>query len=81
MTRPSLTDLNPDKYNQGLRYCQFIINLDICSGIFNSFDNPSGKICNPSKPEDIYLSAFNVMVRINESQTLMLLRVQKSEKK
>ena len=25
MTQPSLTDLNPDKYNQGLRYCQFII--------------------------------------------------------
>ena len=31
MARPTLIDLNPDKYNQGLRCYPFMVNLDMCN--------------------------------------------------
>ena len=29
MTRPTFIDLNPNEYNQGMRYCPFMVNLDL----------------------------------------------------
>lgn len=40
MTRPILTNLNPDKYNQRLCYGPFIINLDRCNGNCSILDDP-----------------------------------------
>ena len=34
-----LIDLNPDEYNQGLCYYQFMVNWDRCNGIFNSVND------------------------------------------
>ena len=34
MTRPTLIDLNPDEYNQGLCYYPFVVNLDRCNGSY-----------------------------------------------
>ena len=31
MARPTLIDLNPDEYNQGLRCYPFMVNLDMCN--------------------------------------------------
>ena len=45
MTRPTVIDLNLDEYNQGLRYYQFMVNLDRCNGNGNTFYDPSGKTC------------------------------------
>ena len=45
------TDLNP--YDQGLRYHLFKVNLDRCIGNCNTFGNSSGRICVPSKIENI----------------------------
>ena len=53
-----------------LHYCPFVVNLDICNGSCNSLDDPSDKICALSKAEDMHLSVFNVITRINELQTL-----------
>ena len=70
MTWATGIDLNPNEYNQGLRYYPFIVNLDRCIGSCNSLDDPSGRICVPNRTEDINLSIFNVIARINKSKTL-----------
>ena len=41
MTRPSLIDLNPAKYNQGLHYYSLMVNLDRCKGSYNTLDDLS----------------------------------------
>ena len=46
MTRPTFIDLNPDKYNIGLHYNSFMVNLDRCNGSCNTLDDPSGRIEN-----------------------------------
>ena len=43
MSRPTLIDLNPDEYNQGLCYYPFIVNLDRCHCSCSTFNDPSGK--------------------------------------
>ena len=43
MTRPTLIDLNSDKYTQGLRYYPFVVNLDRSNGSCNTLDDPSNK--------------------------------------
>ena len=69
MTRPILIDLNPDKYNQGLRYYPFMVNLDRCRGSCNTFDDPSGRICVPNRTGKVNLNNKNsMMTRINESK-------------
>ena len=46
-----LIDLN--LYDQGLRFHLFKVNLDRCIGNCNTFGNSSGRICVPSKMENI----------------------------
>ena len=70
MTRPTLIDLNPDEYNQALRYYPFMVKLDRCNGSYNNLDEPSGRRCVANKTEDINLKVFNMITRINESKTL-----------
>ena len=66
----TITNLNPDKYNQGLYYYPFMIKLDRCNGSCNTLDDPSKKICNPNKVEHFNLHVFNKITRINESKAL-----------
>ena len=49
MTRPTIINLNPNGYNQGLRYYQFVANLDRFNGSCNTFDNLSFRICVSNK--------------------------------
>ena len=70
MARPTLINLNPDKYYQVLHYYPFIVNLDKCNGGCNTLDDPSGEICVANNAEDINLNVFNMIIRINESKTL-----------
>ena len=64
--RPALTDLDPAEFNYYL--------LMIWSGKFNQICNIltsiSGRIYDPNKTEDVNLSDFNLITRINELQTL-----------
>ena len=70
MARVTLLNLNPDEYNQGLRYYQFMVNLDRFNGCFNTLNNPFKRICVPNKTEDVNLSIFNMITKINKSKTL-----------
>ena len=70
MSRPTLIDLNPDEYNQGLCYYPFIVNLDRCHCSFSTFSDPSGKTWVVNKTEDISLNIFNMVKRISESKAL-----------
>ena len=70
MTRPTLINVNADKYNQGLRYCPFIVNIDKRNGSCNTLDDIPDKICVPNKTEDIDLNIFNITTTINKSKAL-----------
>ena len=69
IARPTLTDLNSDEYNQVLSYYPFMVNLDRCNGICNTFDDPSSRICVPNKTADVNVNVFNIIPGINESKT------------
>ena len=48
ITKPNLIDLNPDEYNQKLRYYRFTVNLDKFSGSCNIPYDLSDRICVPN---------------------------------
>ena len=62
MVQLTLVNLHPNKYNEGLRYFLFDINLDRCMESCNSL-----KVCVPNKIEHLNLSVFNMIRGINES--------------
>ena len=70
ITRSTLVDLNSYEYNQGLGYYTFMVNLDRCNGSCNILDDPSDKTCLSNKTENVNLSVFNTIVRINKLKTL-----------
>ena len=70
MTRLTLIGLNSDKYTQGLRYYPFMVSLDKCNGSCNTLDYPSDSTCVTNKTNDVNLSTFSMITRINESKTL-----------
>ena len=51
----TITNLNPDKYNQGLYYYPFMVKLDRCNGSCNTLDDLSKRICNTNKVEHFNL--------------------------
>ena len=61
---------NPEKFNHGLHYYQFIANLNGCNGSCNASDDPSSRICVSNKTENVNINDFNVITRINESKSL-----------
>ena len=67
MIRSTVTDLTTVE----LEYYQFIINLDKCSGSFNSGDNISTKICFPSKIKDVNIKVFNMVTNRNDAKILV----------
>ena len=61
-----------------------MINLDRRNGSCNTLDAPSDRICIPNKTEDVNLSVFNMVTRINELKILanhILCRKRKSNQK
>ena len=69
-TQPTIINLHLIEYNQELHYCPFAVNLDRCVRSFNTVNDFSIKVCVPNKVEDLNLSAFNMIARINKSKTL-----------
>ena len=67
MIRRTLFDLIPVELN----YYPFMISLDKFSGICNSVDDISTKICVSSKTKDINIKVFNMITNINESKTMV----------
>ena len=67
MIIPFLIDLNPLE----IKYYPLIINLDKCSGICNSFDDLSTKICIPSKRKNVNVKVSNMIANENEVKTML----------
>ena len=70
MTQPTLINFHPNEYIQGLHYPPFVVNLDRCTGSYNTLNNLSNGVYVPNKTEDLNLSVFNMTAGINESKTL-----------
>ena len=69
MIQPTVIYLHPNEYSQELHYL-FVVKLGRCVGISNNFNDLSDKVCFPNKTEDLNLSVFNMITRINESKVL-----------
>ena len=70
MTKPTLINLCPNEYTRGLHYYLIAVHLDRCGKSCNTLNDLSNKVCVPNKTEDLNLSVFNMITRINESKTL-----------
>ena len=55
MTQPTFIDLHPNEHWQGLHYCPSVVSLDRFV---------------PNETENLNVSFFNIITRINESKTL-----------
>ena len=66
MGRPTFVNLNPNKCNQELRYYPFTVNLDRCNRSCNNLNNPSYKTYSPNKTENVNLSVFKLIAKVNE---------------
>ena len=69
-TPPTIINFHPNKYNQILCCYPFVVILDRCVRSSNTLNNLSKKVSIPNKTKDLNLSLFNIITRINESQTL-----------
>ena len=45
MTQPTLINLHPNEFNQGLRYYPLLVNLDRCVRSCNTLNVLSNKVC------------------------------------
>ena len=66
MTRPTIIGLNPDEYNEGLRYYPFMVILHKSDEIFNAFVDLSVRMCIPNKTGDINIDIFNMITIKNK---------------
>ena len=70
IAKPTLINLRPIEYIEGLHYYVFGVNLDRFMRRFNTVNDLSNKVCLPNKTEDLDLSLCNMITRINESKIL-----------
>ena len=68
MTQPTLINLRPNECSQELHYYPFAAKLDRCVGSCNTLNDLSNNVCVPNKTEDLNISVFNMITRINESK-------------
>ena len=62
MIQPTLINLHPNEYTQGLHYYPFAVN--------NTLNDLSNRVCVPNKTEDLNIHVFDMIIGINESETL-----------
>ena len=63
--RSTFIDLNPDKFNQGLCYYPFMVNIGRCIRNYDTFHDPSGRICVPYKSENVNIILTNIITKTN----------------
>ena len=68
MIQPTLINLHPNEYSQEFHYYPFSVKLDRCVKSCNTLNDLSNKVCVPNKTQDVNLSVFNMITRINESK-------------
>ena len=68
VTRPTLIDLNPVKFN----YYPFMVSLDKFDwNSNNAADDLSAKVCVPSKKKGVNVKVFNMITGINGAKTFV----------
>ena len=70
MIQPTLINLHPNEYSQEFQYYPFAVKLDRCVGSCKSLNDLFNTVAVPNKSEDLNLSIFNQITRINQSKTL-----------
>ena len=75
MIQPTLNNLYPNEYGQGLRYYQFADNLDRCIESCNTLNILSNKLCVPDKTEDLNLNVFNMITGIKSVNKTYIMQV------
>ena len=70
MIQPTLTNLHPNEYRQEFYYYPFAVKLSRYVGSCNTLNDLSNKAYIQIKKEDLNLSVFNMITRINKSKTL-----------
>ena len=65
MIQPTLINLHPNEYSQEFHYYPFPVKLDRSVGSCNTLNDLSNKVSVPNKTEDLNLSVFNIITRIN----------------
>ena len=53
MTQPTLINLHPNEYTQGLCYYPYAANLGRYVGSYNTLNDLSNRACIPNKTEDV----------------------------
>ena len=53
MIQPTLINLHPNEYIQGLHYYPFEVNLGRCAGCCNTLNDTSSRVYVPNKTEDV----------------------------
>ena len=70
LTQPTLINSYSNIYSLEFHYNPFAVKLDRYVGSCNTVNDLSNKVCVPNEIEDVNLSVFNIITRINESKTL-----------
>ena len=70
MTQPTIINLHPNEYIEGLQYHPFAVNSNRCMGSCNTLKDRSDKACVPNKTRDLNLSVFQMTRGINELKIL-----------
>ena len=70
MTQPTLIHLRPNKYCQKCHYYPFAVKLYRCVESCNTLNDLYYKGDLQNKTEDLNLSVFNMITKINELKTL-----------
>ena len=70
LTQPTLLNLRPKEYSQKFNNYSSAVILDRCVGSCNTLNYFSNKVYVLNETEDLNLSTFNRITRINQSKTL-----------
>ena len=68
MIKPFLINLHSNEYSQEFYYYPYAVKLDRCVGSCSTLNYLSIQVRVSNKTEDLNLSAFNVIMGINESK-------------
>ena len=70
MTQPTFLNLHPNEYSQEIHYYPFAVKSDRCVGSCNTLNELSNKVAVSNKIEDLDISVFNMITKINQLETV-----------
>ena len=67
--RPKILDVN-EGIGEALFY-PYNVQVNKCSGSYNTFDNPMSKICVPNAIKRVNMQVYNFLMRFNETRNVL----------